>query len=104
VFTFFLCPYGATINDFNPARPSAETVLAPQGLSRPPSYPPFNEPICLSRNGSDGCSRRPASTVKAVIVVTDIGIALAMLDDGVGVVVGRARDDTSQTYGTESKN
>jgi hypothetical protein len=89
--------------NFNPARPSAESLLAPQGLSGPSSYPPF-KPICLSRNGSDDCGRRPASTVKAVIVVTDIGIAVALLEDGVVVVVGRARDDTSQTFGTESKN
>jgi serine/threonine protein kinase len=68
--------------------PLAETLLAPQHLSGPPSYPPFNAQYAYPATGPTVALGAQQGPSRPFIIVTAIGIAVALLVGGVGVVMG----------------
>jgi serine/threonine kinase PknH len=72
----------------HPAESAAETFLAPQYISAPASYPPFQAQYPSPATGptTDVSSREGPS--KRIVVVTAIGATAALLLAGVGVVIG----------------
>jgi serine/threonine protein kinase len=70
------------------APPLAETLLAPQHLSGPPSYPPFNAQYAYPATGPTVALGAQQGPSRPFIIMTAIGIAVALLVGGVGVVMG----------------
>jgi serine/threonine protein kinase len=64
-----------------------DTLLAPQHLSGPPSYPPFNAQYAYPATGPTATVGAQQGPSRQLIVVTVIGIAVALLVGGVGVVI-----------------
>jgi serine/threonine protein kinase len=71
-----------------PAPPQAETLLAPQHLTAPASYPPFSAQYVSPATGPTVVFSEQKGRSRQLVVVTAIGIALALLVGGVGVVIG----------------
>jgi serine/threonine-protein kinase len=79
------------------APPLAETLLAPQHLSGPPSYPPFNAQYAYPAMGPTDAVGARKGPSRQLIVVTAIGIAIALLLGGVAVVIGLLADRNSNS-------
>jgi serine/threonine kinase PknH len=71
-----------------PAPPQAETLLAPQHMNAPASYPPFSAQYVSPATGPTVVVSEQKGPSRQLVVVTAIGIALALLVGGVGMVIG----------------
>jgi serine/threonine protein kinase len=70
-----------------PTPPLADTMPAPQHVSGPPSYPPFNAQYAYPATGPMAVAGSREGTSRQLIAVTAIGITVALLLGGVGVVI-----------------
>ncbi len=68
------------------APPTADTVLAPQYIGGPPSYPPFNAQYAYPPTGPTPVVGTEQGRSRQFVVATAIGIAVALVG-GVGVVI-----------------
>lgn len=76
--------------------PGADTLLAPQYVGAPPSYPPFNAQYPYPATGpaeAGGAEQQGGS--KRLIVLTAIGVAVALLLGGVGLAIGLLAHENS---------
>jgi serine/threonine protein kinase len=70
------------------APPLEETLHAPQYLSGPPSYPPFNAQYPYPATGPTGAADAQHRPSRQFIVMATIGLAVALLVGGGGLVIG----------------
>lgn len=64
-----------------------DTLLAPQYISAPPSYPPFNAQYPYPAIGPTGPVGAEQGNSKKLMVVTVVGITVALLVGGLGLVI-----------------
>jgi serine/threonine protein kinase len=70
-----------------PTPPLADTLLAPQHVSGPPSYPPFNAQYAYPAMGPTVPVGDRQGTSRQLIAVTAIGITVALLVGRIGVII-----------------
>lgn len=78
-----------------------DTLLAPQYINAPPSYPPFNAQYPYPPTGPTGPVGAEQGNSKKLMVVTVVGITVALLVGGVGLVIGLlAQRNSSNSEGS----
>lgn len=74
---------------------STDTLLAPQYISTPPSYPPFNAQYPYPATGSAGPVGAEQGTSKKLLILTVVGIIVALFVGGAALAVGLLGHDNS---------
>ncbi len=87
----------------SPAAPQADTLLAPQYISGPASYPPFNAQFPYPSTGPTPVTAGDQGRSRQFIIGVSMGIAVALVG-GIGVVIGllARRDSTTSEPATSS--
>lgn len=81
-----------------PTSAATGTLLAPHYAGAPPSYPPFNAQYPYPATGPTGASGAEQGISKKWILLTVVGVAVALLVGGVGLVIAiRAQRDSSSS-------
>ncbi len=78
---------------------STDTLLAPQYVSAPPSYPPFNAQYPYPTTGPTGPVGAEQGNSKKLLMLTLVGITAALLIGGLGLVIGLRAQRNSSTSG-----
>ncbi|MCA2266302.1 serine/threonine protein kinase [Mycobacterium marseillense] len=82
------------------ASPGTDTLLAPQYGSAPPSYPPFNAQYPYPTPGPAGPVGAEQGNSKKLIVLTAVGITVALVIGALGLIIGLAAERNSSNTET----
>lgn len=74
---------------------STDTLLAPHYINAPPSYPPFNAQYPYPATGPAGADGTEQGGSKRLIVLTAVGVTVALLLGGVGLAIGLLAQENS---------
>lgn len=82
-----------------PAGP--DTLLAPHYSNPPPSYPPFNAQYSYPATGPTSASGAEQGVSRKLILLTVVGVAVALLVGGIGLIIAaRSQRDSSNSEST----
>ncbi|MEB3982502.1 serine/threonine-protein kinase [Mycobacterium sp. 663a-19] len=85
-----------------PVPPLPDTMLAPQRVNGPPSYPPFNAQYPYPATGPMAAAGSREGTSRQLIAVTAIGITVALVLGGVVIALLVNRNSDSSEPATSS--